>query len=105
MQQYQDSTAPEWFIKAVNTPYADKYIDVDGSKIHYQHWRNEGEKQGLLLVHGGGAHSHWWDFIAPSFLEEFNVAAIDISGMGDSEHRSQYTLDLFAKEIISVCED
>jgi len=105
MQQYQDSMAPEWFIKAVNTPYTDKYIDVEGSKIHYQHWSNTGEKQGLLLVHGGGAHSHWWDFIAPSFLERFDIAAIDISGMGDSEHREKYSLDQFAKELISVCAD
>lgn len=105
MHPYQDSTAPKWFIEAVNTPYSDKYIKVEGCKIHYQHWHNSGKKPGLLFVHGGGAHSHWWDFIAPSFLESFDVAAIDISGMGDSQHRDQYTLELFAKEIISVCRD
>ena len=105
MKPYHDSNAPEWFIQAVNTPYEDKFIDVHACKIHYQKWVQKAGKPGLLFVHGGGAHSHWWDFIAPSFIADFNVIAIDISGMGDSEHRAQYRLDLFAKEIIAVCDD
>ena len=103
--KYEDSNAPAWFIQAVNTPYQDKFIEVEGCKIHYQHWDNEGNKPGLLFVHGGGAHSHWWDFIAPSFLADYDVTAIDISGMGASEHRDSYQMDLFAKEIIAVCDD
>ncbi|MBV1874227.1 MAG: alpha/beta hydrolase [Gammaproteobacteria bacterium] len=103
--KYEDSNSPAWFIQAVNTPYQDKFIEVEGCKIHYQHWDNEGKKPGLLFVHGGGAHSHWWDFIAPSFLADYDVTAIDISGMGASEHRDSYQMDMFAKEIIAVCDD
>jgi len=47
-------------------------------------WAQAG-KPGLLLVHGGFAHAHWWDF--PSllfFTDRYCVAAIDLSGMGDS---------------------
>jgi len=102
---YQDNEAPAWFIEAVNTPYKDHYIQVDGCKIHYQKWDNEGNKPGLLFVHGGGAHSHWWDFIAPSFLDKFDIAAIDISGMGDSEHREKYCSLQFANELMAVIED
>lgn len=102
---YKDDNAPSWFIEAVNTPYKDHFIDVDGCRIHYQHWHNEGDKPGLLFVHGGGAHSHWWDFIAPAFLQKFDVAAIDISGMGNSEHREQYTSYQFAKELMAVIDD
>lgn len=105
MKPYHDSLAPAWFIQAVNTPYDDKFLTVQGCKIHYQQWVYQKGRPGLLFVHGGGAHSHWWDFIAPSFIDDFNVVAIDISGMGDSEHRARYRLDLFAEEIISVCED
>lgn len=102
---YQDDLAPEWFISAVNTPYQDKFIEVEGAKIHYQHWKNEGEKPGLLFVHGGGAHSHWWDFIAPSFLADYDVAALDISGMGDSDHRESYSPAQFSRELMAVCDD
>ena len=33
------------------------------------------------------------------------VAAIDLSGMGDSGHRQNYASEIFAKELISVCAD
>ena len=101
VEKYEDSSAPGWFISAVNTPYDDKYIEVEGARIHYQHWPNQ-DRPGLLFVHGGGAHSHWWDFIAPSFTADYNVAAIDISGMGDSDHRDRYSPAQFARELMAV---
>jgi len=56
---------------------------VAGCRIHYLFWARElarpGER-GLLFVHGGGAHSHWWSYIAPYFTRDFRVAAIDLSG-------------------------
>jgi pimeloyl-ACP methyl ester carboxylesterase len=58
----------------------------------------------LLFVHGGFAHAHWWDFIAPSFAKEYSVAAIDLGGMGDSTHRQKYSAAIFAAEVMSVCE-
>ncbi|MBV1882498.1 MAG: alpha/beta hydrolase [Pseudomonadales bacterium] len=102
---YSDKEAPAWFIEAVNTPYQDHFIEVESCKIHYQKWNNTGDKPGLLLVSGGGAHTHWWDFIAPSFLEKYNVAAVDISGMGESDHRESYSSKLFAKELMAVIDD
>jgi pimeloyl-ACP methyl ester carboxylesterase len=56
-------------------------------------------------VHGSGAHAHWWDFIAPFFTEHYGVAAIDLSGMGDSGHRETYSSETFVNEVISVCSD
>ncbi|MDY6956005.1 MAG: alpha/beta hydrolase [Pseudomonadota bacterium] len=96
--------APDWFVRAVQTPYRKRQIEVEGCPIHYLTWGETG-KPGLLLVHGGGAHAHWWDFIAPFFIDRYSVCAVDLSGMGDSGHRDQYSGDLFAKELMSVCED
>jgi len=59
----------------------------------------------MVLVHGSGSHSHWWDFIAPLLLDDFQVSAIDLSGMGDSGHREDYSPELYGKEILSVAED
>jgi len=39
----------------------------------------------LLFLHGGSAHAHWWDFVAPAFTEHFHVMALDQRGHGDSQ--------------------
>lgn len=95
---------PLWFERAVATPAESRYVTVEGTPVHYLHW-GDPKKPGLLLVHGNGAHAQWWSFIAPFLAQEYSVAAIDISGMGDSGWRSGYSLEIFAKEQIAVCED
>ncbi|MAB10466.1 MAG: alpha/beta hydrolase, partial [Hyphomonas sp.] len=47
--------APEWFRKAVATPYETDSVEVQGAKVTYQRWGKRGAP-GLLLVHGNGAH-------------------------------------------------
>ena len=42
-------------------------------------------KPPMLFVHGGSAHAHWWDFIAPAFVADFHVLALDQRGHGESE--------------------
>src|SRR2546423_1912983 len=59
---------PAWFARAVAAPFEDCFVEVDGARIHYLRWGQAG-KPGLLLVHGGFAHAHWWDFIAPLFAD------------------------------------
>ncbi|KCZ85431.1 alpha/beta fold family hydrolase [Hyphomonas adhaerens MHS-3] len=95
--------APEWFRKAVATPYETASVEVKGANVTYQRWGKRGAP-GLLLVHGNGAHAHWWDFIAPYFAEEYNVAAITFAGMGDSDNRDSYNMATFAEEEVAVAE-
>jgi len=95
---------PEWFIRALETKKENKSVVVQGASINYQKWGNSGNP-GLILVHGSGAHSHWWDFIAPLLIQDFEVIALDLSGMGDSEHRTKYSADIFAEEILGVAKD
>lgn len=97
---------PDWFLQAINTPYSDRWIDVDGCTVHYQIWSADKEElPGLLFIHGHGAHAHWWDFIAPAFMHQYRVAALDVSGAGDSGHRTVYRTEQFVEEIMSVIED
>src|SRR5580698_5511186 len=97
--------SPKWFRDAVaNTP-EDRFIMVDGTRIHYRRWGDR-KRPGLLLVHGNAAHAHWWDFIAPFLARDYNVAAMDLSGMGDSDWRPDgYSMELFAQEEMAVCRD
>jgi len=87
---------PDWFKEALAVNKEQRNILVEGNSIHYQKWGDD-SKPGMVLVHGSGSHSHWWDFIAPLLLEEFQVSAIDLSGMGDSGHREDYSLSSMAK--------
>lgn len=92
---------PDWFWPAVETPRGSGSLEVKGCEISYQTWGSP-DKPGLLLVHGHNAHSHWWDFIAPSFMDDFYVVAPDLSGMGDSDHRDAYSPGLYAEELAAV---
>lgn len=95
---------PDWFKEALSVKKTDKTVEVEGGAIAYQQW-GDPAKPGIVLVHGSGSHSHWWDFIAPLLLEDFQISALDLSGMGESDHRQDYSPELFAKEILSVAED
>lgn len=96
---------PEWFTRALEVPFEDHTISVAGVDVHYLHWGRGSGKPGLIFVHGNGAHAHWWSFLAPFFLEDYSVAAIDLSGAGDSGRRDRYTPEQFAQEVNAVCHD
>ncbi|MBD3649192.1 MAG: alpha/beta hydrolase [Pseudomonadales bacterium] len=98
------SEIPQWFWDAVETKPETGTLEVEGADINYLYWSEAGNP-GLLFVHGHNAHAHWWDFIAPSFREEYQTVALDLSGMGDSDHRDDYSMDLYAKEIVAVADE
>ncbi len=104
-------SAPDWFRRAIDTPTQSRFVDVDGCSVHYLTWFDDDDgppdddHPGLLFIHGGGAHANWWRFIAPFFAEAYRVAAMDLSGMGDSGARETYSPDIWAREIGAVLED
>lgn len=94
-------TPPEWFRRALAVPHGDVEVTVDGARIHALTWGEAG-RRGLVFVHGGGAHAHWWTHLAATFAAEFRVVAIDLSGHGDSDHRERYLLEEWTKEVVAV---
>ena len=54
--------SPDWFRRALDVPFTDATVDVDGP-IHFLAW-GEPNRRGLVFVHGGGAHAHWWTHVA-----------------------------------------
>jgi pimeloyl-ACP methyl ester carboxylesterase len=94
---------PGWFGKALLTPYTEGTVEVQGTDIHYLEWGERG-LPGLVFVHGGAAHAHWWSYLAPFFAERWHAVALDLSGHGDSGRRDEYSHDLWAHEVLSIAD-
>jgi pimeloyl-ACP methyl ester carboxylesterase len=77
------SIAPRWFVDALAMPRTEHTTQLDGTALHYLRW-GQGDKPGLVLVHGGAAHAEWWSFLAPLLTRHYDVVAPDLSGHGDS---------------------
>jgi pimeloyl-ACP methyl ester carboxylesterase len=95
--------APQWFADTVAIEPESAFVTVEGARIHYLRWGDR-KKPGLLLVHGNAAHAYWWSFVAPFLAREYNIAALDMSGMGDSDWRASYSMEIFVAEQLAVCE-
>jgi len=94
---------PQWFLDALSIEPDHIAVDVEGAAVHALVWGETG-RPGIVLVHGGAAHAHWWSHIAPAFLPDFRVVAIDLSGHGDSDRREQYSLDTWTDEVVAVID-
>lgn len=95
--------APGWFSAALSTSPEHRDVKVDGCRVHLRCWGDE-RMPGLVLVHGGAAHSGWWDHVAPFFAVSHRVVAPDLSGHGDSDWRQEYDLSLWAAEVLAAAE-
>jgi pimeloyl-ACP methyl ester carboxylesterase len=96
---------PAWFTGALAAPVAQRTTTVEGVPIAYREWGEERggpAGRGIVLVHGGAAHSRWWDHIGPLLADGRRVVAIDLSGHGDSGRRGSYGLDGWAREVLAV---
>lgn len=96
--------APAWFRRALAVPGTIEQVEVDGVSVEYLAWGKRG-RPGLVFVHGGGAHAYWWAPLAARFAGECRVAAITLSGHGDSGRREVYTLESWTDEVAAVIED
>jgi len=97
------ANAPAWFDRALEAKCDDRYVEVEGCSVHYRRWGAPGQP-GLVLVHGGAANAYWWSHVAP-LLGDYCVAAIDLSGHGQSGRRDAYPRELWAREILAVADD
>ncbi len=99
------SRPPSWFTGAVANRPDFHAVEWDGCRINYLCW-GDPKDPGLLLLHGGAAHAHWWSFIAPQFTatraHQYYVVAPDLSGHGDSGRRSSYRMETWADEVMAV---
>lgn len=98
------SPPPAWFSAALATAPEERAVTCQGTTIAYRAWGDPADRN-IVLVHGGAAHSRWWDHIAPLLARGWRVVAMDLSGHGDSGRRDRYSLDIWAREVLAVVTD
>ncbi len=80
-------------------------VRVDGLRLHYATWGPRGAPP-LLLLHGGAANSHWWDWVAPRLAGDFRVLALDFPGHGKSEppRPPRYRMEDFVRAVVGFAD-
>jgi pimeloyl-ACP methyl ester carboxylesterase len=68
-------------------------------------WANPGAP-GLCLLHGGSAHGHWFDRVAPAFVDRYHVIALDQRGHGESDWPSPpaYATEDFVSDLVGLMD-
>jgi pimeloyl-ACP methyl ester carboxylesterase len=86
-------------------PYTSKFVDAGSLKLHYLDYGTAGRTP-MLCVHGGAAHAHWFDFVAPGFTHDYHVRALDLRGHGDSEWADPpvYSFEKYASDLNDIVE-
>ena len=80
-----------------------KFIDIHGERIAY---REAGEGEALLLIHGMAGSSQTWRAIMPQLAKKYRVVAPDLLGHGESSKpRSDYSLGAFAVCLRDVLDE
>jgi pimeloyl-ACP methyl ester carboxylesterase len=68
-------------------------------------WGEPG-RPGLCFLHGGSAHAHWFDGVAPGFADRYHVVALDQRGHGESQWPAvpAYATPDFVADLVAVAD-
>ena len=80
-------------------------LDVNGLALHALEWGEPGRPP-LCFLHGGSAHAHWFDGVAPRFAERYHVLSLDQRGHGRSQWSpaAAYGTPDFASDLLGVMQ-
>ena len=83
----------------------DRFVDVNGLRIHYLEW-GSADKPPLIMLHGIGRIAHTFDHIAPHFATRYHVMAVDMRGHGDSswDPKGAYLVEDYVKDIEGLAQ-
>jgi len=81
------------------------FVEANGIKLHYLDYGTAGRRP-MLCLHGGAAHAHWYDYVAPGFTPDHHVLSLDSRGHGDSAWAEQHTYawNTFAADVNAFVE-
>ena len=78
----------------------DRYITLNGLRLHYLDWGGEGLPW-MVCLHGRAQNAHMWDFAALALCTRYRILALDQRGHGDSQwaHDGDYSLEAQQKDL------
>jgi pimeloyl-ACP methyl ester carboxylesterase len=78
---------------------------VGGLRLHVFEWGTPAPS-GVLLLHGGAAHAHWFDAVAPALAGRRHVVALDQRGHGESDwaRPAAYATRDFVADLLGVLD-
>jgi esterase len=90
-------------LHAQNSPsrgYTDRFITVNGLRLHYLDWGSP-DKPPFIMLHGISRVAHQFDHLAPVFMRDYHVIAIDMRGHGDSAWSPEgaYLVEDYVKDL------
>ncbi len=76
---------------------------MNGVRLHALEW-GTANQPALCFLHGGSAHAHWFDQVAPAFADRYHVISLDQRGHGESGWASPpaYATEDFAADLLAV---
>ena len=83
----------------------ERFIVANGLRIHYLDWGTPG-KQPLILLHGIARCAHNFDHLAPLFVPDYHVIAVDMRGHGDSEWHPEgaYLVEDYTSDVLALID-
>jgi pimeloyl-ACP methyl ester carboxylesterase len=84
-------------------------FEVNGLTLRALGWGAAG-RPGLCFLHGGSAHAHWFDAVAPTFADRYDVIALDQRGHGESDWPTPsadgpaYATENFVADLVEVMD-
>ena len=95
--------APDWLGPVLAEAPETLRVAADGGTVELLVWGERG-RPGLFLLHGAGAHAHWWDGVAPLLARTHRVAAMSLPGNGGSDWRERYSSADFFQAALACVE-
>jgi pimeloyl-ACP methyl ester carboxylesterase len=82
-----------------------RILHVGDLRLNALEWGRAGSP-GLALLHGGSAHAHWFDLVAPAFADRYHVLSLDQRGHGESDWAvpAAYGTEDFVADLLRVLD-
>ena len=84
---------------------SNRRLTVNGLSLHALEW-GPPDAPPLCFLHGGSAHSHWFDRVVAPFAGRYHVLALDQRGHGESEWPTPpaYATEDFVGDLLGVMD-
>ncbi len=80
-------------------------IDAPGDvRLHCLEWPTGADEPPVILLHGGGAHAHWWTHLVDGLAYRGPRFALDFRGHGDSDHPDHREVGAFNADLEALLE-